>query len=150
MFDAMAQLHGEEAFSGATWDRIAACMVRHSQADLNLLETSDAAWEGFVEYGRSGGALDGSDPWGGRANWIEYDPVPLSTDNATIPGATDVVIQEPCNFASNLPYYRYVRWAQWRCTICALSIWCIYIHTHVCVLIVCVCVCVVIVHIVNV
>jgi hypothetical protein len=62
----------------------------------------------MIEYGISGGALDGSDPWfkANGTGWREYAPTPMTTDNVTFPGAEKVLIYEPCNYASNIAYHR--------------------------------------------
>ncbi len=62
----------------------------------------------MIEYGVSGGALDGSDPWykAPGTSWREYAPTPMTTDNATFPGAAGVLIYEPCNYVSNIAYHR--------------------------------------------
>lgn len=61
----------------------------------------------FSEYGQNGGSLDGTDLWGQDSGWIENNRTPLSQDdNTTVPGATDIILQQPCNAVSNIAYYR--------------------------------------------
>jgi hypothetical protein len=54
----------------------------------------------MIEYGLSGGHIDGSDPWfkGPEGTWLEYNPTSMTSDNTTFPGASDVLIYEPCNY----------------------------------------------------
>eukprot|EP00811_Abedinium_folium_P028354 NODE_4383_length_1898_cov_5.438171.p1 GENE.NODE_4383_length_1898_cov_5.438171~~NODE_4383_length_1898_cov_5.438171.p1 ORF type:complete len:486 (-),score=119.10 NODE_4383_length_1898_cov_5.438171:274-1731(-) len=61
---------------------------------------SDAAWNGWAQFGINGGAPD--DPWSinNTAQWMEYDPRNMKHKRHKIP------IIEPCNTISNLAYYR--------------------------------------------
>eukprot|EP00004_Rigifila_ramosa_P010527 TRINITY_DN223_c0_g1_i6.p1 TRINITY_DN223_c0_g1~~TRINITY_DN223_c0_g1_i6.p1 ORF type:complete len:699 (+),score=160.98 TRINITY_DN223_c0_g1_i6:88-2097(+) len=102
----MMQLHGVgEQYDEQTWQEIVACMAEHSIVEPDVLQSSDGGWNGFIQYSESDGQPDGSDPWR-RGGWIEWDPTPLGDDNNTIPGATEIQINEPCNFASNAAYCR--------------------------------------------
>ena len=50
----------------------------------------------MIQYSDAGGAPD--DQWGaGSTNWIDQ--------NATMQEFHNIVIYEPCNYASNLAYY---------------------------------------------
>jgi hypothetical protein len=78
-------------------------MEAKSTSDLSLLALSDAAWTGFLDYGESNGALDGSDAWGKPSKFKEFNPTPLSA--SSVGASSDIVIEQPCNTVSNIAYY---------------------------------------------
>jgi hypothetical protein len=102
VLDAIASLEGEQ-LDLALWTQITTCMNAESTPELNLLEVSDAAWTGFLDYGESKGALDGSDAWGVPSQFIEFNATPLSADSLGV--SSDIVIEQPCNTVSNIAYY---------------------------------------------
>jgi len=106
--DNMESLHGQEreTYPDDQFSRIQTCLGRFSSDDLNLKVIAEKIFSGILAYGISGGALDGSDPWIYEQVWLEYDPSPLTSDKTSYPGAEEVVIYEPCNYASNVAYYR--------------------------------------------
>jgi hypothetical protein len=66
----------------------------------------------MIEYGMSGGALDGSDNWVKEdqfpdRGWREFDPKPLAFDNVTYPGAADIICYEVSFVMCMSAYLRY-------------------------------------------
>ena len=104
MFDAFARFitldpsarYNDTLFSGLT-----ECMAFASTVVYPA--SQDAAWEGFISYSVSNGTYN--DTWGG-CTWCpqyhEHRPTPLIY-NASV---AHITIYEPCNFVSNLAYYR--------------------------------------------
>ncbi len=80
------------------------CLAQFSDGRHDLKKVQVDGWNGMIEYGISGGALDGSDPWFKNPNssWREYNPTPMTADNTTFPGAQNILIYEPCNYVSNI------------------------------------------------
>ena len=80
------------------WDRI----------DPGLLPTQDRMWQGFLNYSAAGGSPDGTDPWipnlGCKSKkhngWFE------TNYTEGIGGTLNITICEPCNFISNMAFYR--------------------------------------------
>lgn len=106
--DNMAILHGETEYDPELFKRVQSCMEEMSEGDFDLVSTTEKSWKGFLEYGMTEGQPDGSDQWGKEEgeSWIEYEPTPLTSDNSTYPGAADILVYEPCNYVSNMAYYR--------------------------------------------
>lgn len=95
MLNAMQQLmtgHGEY-FNPIFLNLLKDCW---DNADPNLRNASNSAWRGLLDYCDNDGF--GKDPWGSdRGPWHEYNP--------TIQHFHEMVIYEPCNYASNIAYY---------------------------------------------
>jgi hypothetical protein len=108
ILDEMGSLHGASTWSDETFARMNTCLDQFSDGRHDLQKVLEDGWKGMIEYGISGGALDGSDNWfkAPGASWREYDPTPMTQDNVTFPGAQDVLIYEPCNYVSNIAYHR--------------------------------------------
>jgi hypothetical protein len=108
ILDEMGSLHGAASWNDATFARMNSCLAQFSDGRHDLQKVLEDGWAGMIEYGISGGALDGSDPWfkAPGTSWREYNPTPMTSDNFTFPGASDVLIYEPCNYVSNIAYHR--------------------------------------------
>lgn len=102
-------------FSAERWEGFLECMDAATEsAGFSVRGVTEAGWSGFLEYARSNGSEH--DPWnppgyaplpnGTRTGgWYEYNPQPMAHDNRYIPGATSILITEPCNYNSNVAYY---------------------------------------------
>lgn len=102
-------------FNDDRWGKFVTCMESASEsAGFSVRTVTEAGWRGFLEYARSNGTEQ--DPWnppgyaplpnGTRTGgWYEYNPQPMARDNRHIPGATSILITEPCNYNSNVAYY---------------------------------------------
>lgn len=91
-----------DKYDDHVFESITTCM---KESAPGLYPTSqDAAWAGFSKYGYAKGQP--SDPWGAFKPIVykEHDPTPLFF-NGEAPG---MQILEPCNFLSNLAYYRFI------------------------------------------
>jgi len=104
----MGALHGAATWNDETFARMTSCLNQFSDGRHDLQKVLEDGWAGMIEYGISGGALDGSDDWykAPGTSWREYNPTPMTTDNTTFPGAANVLIYEPCNYVSNIAYHR--------------------------------------------
>jgi hypothetical protein len=78
------------------WLRIYDCFSQESTSSLNLLEVSDASFQGFLDLART-------DPeWArGKRRYVENDP-----QSVMVAGGPPITIAEPCNTISNVAYYR--------------------------------------------
>ena len=94
ILDAMQQLMtGGQEYDREYYQELRTCL---DVFDPNLRESQDNAWQGFINYWLTGGAID--DPWG------ESGTVYLE-QNATNSEFLNMTIYEPCNYASNVAYY---------------------------------------------
>jgi len=90
------------------------------EAHFDLQNSMDKMFDGFVQWGISNGTdgkeypqptpddevnHGGSDFWDGMANYQEHFLSPMAHDDSLVPGASNVLIQQPCNYASNVAYY---------------------------------------------
>ena len=95
LLDSFAQFRGEASYPDDIWRRLESCWMNLSQADLNVIDAQDNAWNEFVTY------LINNEP-ADNPQWIEYNPTPLAKSNNTVPGSALITIGEPCNTVSNL------------------------------------------------
>jgi len=104
MLDVMARFSTGSPYDRQYYTELTACW---NGIDPTLLETQDRMWQGFLNYSAAGGSPAGNDPWppnlgckGKVQNgWFE-------TNYSEIGGARNITICEPCNFNSNLAFYR--------------------------------------------
>jgi len=78
------------------WECIFDCFADESTDALNLLQVSDASYEGFLELART----DNTWADGSFLNFLEDDPQSVAIGGAVI------TIAEPCNTISNVAFYR--------------------------------------------
>ena len=84
---------GSEYFDPAFLNSLKECW---DETDPDLRGASNGAWQGMIDYFDNDGY--GSDPWGSdRGSWHEYNPRTQDFHN--------MIIYEPCNYASNMAYY---------------------------------------------
>jgi hypothetical protein len=96
--DAFAQIVGPlKEFNMADWNSLRTCLEENMTPEINLVQSSDAAWAGFLRYGETNGQL--GDEWGVNPQWFESNPTPLPTYE-------NVTIIAPCYTTSNFAYYR--------------------------------------------
>ncbi len=96
----------------AFYDEFVGCM---NSIDPTLLTSVGAQWDGMLAFAAAGGDPANGDPWpecnstlistdgmaqDTRGVWFEY--------NCTVQEYGDMLIFEPCNYASNLAYYHTV------------------------------------------
>jgi len=95
MFDSMENLmSGADSFDQTLYDEMWDCMAEY---DLNLPKSQDAAWAGMIRYFDENESMN--DTWGaGHGHWHEM--------NNTLQAFHNIMIMEPCNYASNIAYYR--------------------------------------------
>ena len=93
--DSMAHLHGATGhFNPPFVAKLDACLERYQ-----LTASTTSFWNGFVSYALSNGTR--GDPWYENAThhpWIEFNTTKSELHNITI--------FEPCNWVSNVAYYR--------------------------------------------
>jgi hypothetical protein len=114
MLDVWTRFRNDQHFDAeGMWERMDACFQRKSTDEISLWNVSDGYWSGFIEYGIAGGSQDGTDPWDGPIGiWMENDPTPMVSPNdvdmfpALPPGASDIIVYEPCNTVSNTAFIR--------------------------------------------
>ena len=95
MLNAMQQLMtgGSEYFDPAFLNELKDCW---DETDPDLREASNGAWQGIIDYFDNDGY--DSDSWGSvNGSWYEYNPRTQDFHN--------MIIYEPCNYASNMAYY---------------------------------------------
>ena len=95
MLNAMQQLMtgGSEYFDPAFLNKLKDCW---DDTDADLRDASNGAWQGIIDYWDNDGYAD--DTWGSRnGSWYEYNPRTQDFHN--------MIIYEPCNYASNMAYY---------------------------------------------
>eukprot|EP00095_Tigriopus_kingsejongensis_P008144 maker-scaffold196_size269943-snap-gene-1.33 protein:Tk08144 transcript:maker-scaffold196_size269943-snap-gene-1.33-mRNA-1 annotation:"hypothetical protein AURANDRAFT_63034" len=100
MLDAMQQLLTGDTFEFDR-DYLAKLYTCFDKIDPRLKEAQDRAWEGMVMYHDQNGVPE--DQWGsclGQGHCAVY-----FEQNATQQIFHNVTIYEPCNYASNVPYY---------------------------------------------
>lgn len=98
--DAYAKLHGVNRYESVQATRLTECLKRYSTDDIDFLSSSDNSWAGFAALG-----IVGADGWGeDSAAWIEFNPTPLPSIDASIQG--EIIVAEPCNAVSNFAFYR--------------------------------------------
>ena len=76
---------------------------RMTQSNKDLLPSQNAAWKGFIQYFLSNGTSSKSDYWDScidPANCHSYHE-----HNVTTISKYDIIIYEPCNYASNIAFY---------------------------------------------
>ena len=74
------------------------------QLDPNLTKSVAAQWEQIKKYASSGGSPP-DDEWK-RCNESDHQPKPNRTENnCTVLEPEQIPIWEPCNYASNIPYF---------------------------------------------
>ena len=94
MLDAMQQLMtGEGTFDRDFYEKLRECM---GSFDSQLPAAQDGAWQGMIDYWNSNGTEE--DHWGSSRS-------PYMEQNATSTQFLDMIIFEPCNYASNIAYY---------------------------------------------
>ena len=93
--DSMAHLHGVSGhFKPSFVAKLDSCMAKYE-----LTKSTTSFWDGFVTYALSNGTLN--DPWYENKThhpWIEF--------NTTVSDLHNITIFEPCNWVSNVAYYR--------------------------------------------
>lgn len=95
MLDAMHHLMtGEPKFDRTRFKLLTACM---EYLDPSVPAVQDGVWQGMIEYWNSNGTVD--DRWGSA-------PSEFHECNITTTMVDNMQIYEPCNYASNLAYYR--------------------------------------------
>ena len=97
MLEAMQQLMTSDTsyFDPAFLDDLIHCW---DDTNPDLKKAEDNAWQGMINYFQNDGFDD--DPWGESAynsSWLEK--------NATKQDLYEILIYEPCNYASNIAYY---------------------------------------------
>ena len=90
VLNSMGRLMGDKNYDPDTLKNIHQMLNNY-----NLTDFAENSWQGFINY-----ANNKSDPWGKQngTGYIEYNPETMDLDNITV--------DEPCNFASNMAYYR--------------------------------------------
>ena len=71
--------------------------------DSDLLTSQNAAWKGYIQYFLSNGTQSKSDYWDSC-----IDPARCHTyheHNVTTLSKYNIIVYEPCNYASNIAYY---------------------------------------------
>jgi hypothetical protein len=113
MLDVWTRFRNDKHFdAGGMWERMDACFQRKSTDEISFWNISDGYWSGIIEYGLAGGSQDGSDPWNGPYRFMENDPTPMVSQEdvgrfANLPpGASDIIVYEPCNTVSNTAFTR--------------------------------------------
>lgn len=92
-------------YPDVAWASLASCMdatVVPNNA-YSLRAVANSTWHGYVMYGLSNGTQ--TDPWANVREWLEWNPQPMSgieRDNHTIPGASRIIVTEPCDYVSNI------------------------------------------------
>ena len=82
--------------ASAVFDRAVLKQLEGRWEQYGLTDFSEAVWRGFASFGSNA-----SNPWGkknGSGTYEEYDPTPLPGFNFSA--------YEPCNYVSNMAYYR--------------------------------------------
>lgn len=114
MLDDMADYYEAGAvYDPEYFEELATCMAKY---DDELLPVSqDNAWKQMMAYFKSNGTdkdyMGKSDHWGGcvpGADGSRCPEGPYSRSTPEVFGAEKVMIYEPCNYVSNVAYYRSV------------------------------------------
>ena len=96
MLDAMQRLMtGETSYDANFFGKLKTCMMVF---DSSLLDSQNSAWMGMIDYWNTRSNLTNEDEWGSRKDYTER--------NATLTTVSNMMIQEPCNYASGVAYYK--------------------------------------------
>ncbi|GMI11245.1 hypothetical protein TrVE_jg2967 [Triparma verrucosa] len=119
MLDAMEKNSTGSDFSSLKWLEYEACMAMVSaEFDFDLLESTDALFSGFLQWGRTNGTgvteppqptEDGADQWDQPQNYLEHFPSHVAPNDDNLPGASETLVVQPCNYNSNVAYYESAR-----------------------------------------
>ena len=111
MLDDMADHYEKGAvYDPKYFETLKTCMS--SFGDELLLDSQEAAWKGMTDYFLSNGTdrdyMNQTDHWGGCTPWTDFERCPRSymRNKSAEFGSDKMIIEEPCNYVSNVAYYR--------------------------------------------
>eukprot|EP00462_Mataza_sp_D1_P019372 CAMPEP_0175127334 /NCGR_PEP_ID=MMETSP0087-20121206/4333_1 /TAXON_ID=136419 /ORGANISM="Unknown Unknown, Strain D1" /LENGTH=415 /DNA_ID=CAMNT_0016409309 /DNA_START=128 /DNA_END=1375 /DNA_ORIENTATION=- len=98
----MGLLQGVGKYDSDLYSKLVKCM---SSQDIQLQASQEAAWSGFLQYFEQNGTAD--DRWGSCTN-VSICNHYMENNATALPGDVPATIYEPCNYVSNVAYYRVV------------------------------------------
>jgi len=97
-------MEGGGHYSRSQYSRFKRCFVAHPP----LAQSQEMLWQGIIHYASKGGSKAGSRGVAGGVVKVDAwgkNPSQFSERNATRLRYNNIMLYEPCNFASNLAYY---------------------------------------------